>query len=105
MATEEIRVEIENLEDEDIIWPTNGASRNASISAYELRSFVERYETLQADKDSIVREQKEVMAEAKARGYDTKILRRLIALRKRDAEDVAEEEAVLDLYRSALGVV
>jgi len=44
------------------------------------------------------------MAEAKGRGYDTKVMRKVIAMRKRDAQDLAEEEAVLELYRSALGM-
>lgn len=73
------------------------------VSADELRQFVERFERLDAEKRDIADQQKEVMAEAKARGYDTRVMRKVIALRKRDADDVAEEEAVLDLYRQALG--
>ncbi|MBI1416510.1 MAG: DUF2312 domain-containing protein [Limimaricola sp.] len=75
-----------------------------SVAAQELRQFVERYERLEAEKKDIADAQKEVMAEAKGRGYDTKVLRKVIALRKRDAEDIAEEEAILDLYKSALGM-
>jgi uncharacterized protein (UPF0335 family) len=70
----------------------------------ELRSFCERYEHLEAEKRDIADQMKEVMAEAKGRGYDTKILRKLIALRKRDPDDVAEEQAVLDMYKDALGM-
>ena len=44
------------------------------------------------------------MAEAKGRGYDTKVLRKIVALRKRDKDDVAEEEAILEVYKSALGM-
>jgi len=55
-------------------------------------------------KKDIADAQKEVMAEAKGRGYDTKVLRKVVALRKRDANDLAEEEAVLDMYKSALGM-
>lgn len=76
----------------------------SSVAAQELRQFVERYERLEAEKQDIADAQKEVMAEAKGRGYDTKVLRKVIALRKRDAEDIAEEEAILDLYKSALGM-
>jgi len=47
---------------------------------------------------------KEVMAQAKARGYDVRVLRKLIALRKRDQDDLAEEDALLQLYRHALGM-
>ena len=77
---------------------------NYRVTADELRQFVERYERLEADKKDIAEQQKEVMAEAKARGYDTKVMRKVIALRKRDRDDIAEEEAVLEMYRQALGV-
>lgn len=74
------------------------------VTAAELRSFVERFERLQADVDEAKEGQREVMAEAKARGYDTRCLRKVIAERKRDKDDLAEEEAVLALYREALGM-
>lgn len=74
------------------------------VAADELRQFIERYERLEAEKADIADQQKEVMAEAKGRGYDTKILRKVISLRKRDADDIAEEEAVLELYKEALGM-
>lgn len=74
------------------------------VTADELRQFVERYERLEAEKKDIADAQKEVMAEAKGRGYDTKVLRKVIAMRKRDRDDLSEEEAILDLYRSALGM-
>lgn len=75
-----------------------------SVTAEELRQFIERYEHLEAEKKDITEQQKEVMAEAKGRGYDTKVLRKVIALRKRDADDIAEEEAVLEMYKEALGM-
>ena len=74
------------------------------VTADELRQFIERIERLDAEKADIADQQKEVMAEAKSRGYDTKVLRKLIAIRKRDKDDLAEEEAVLDMYRQALGM-
>lgn len=74
------------------------------ITRDELRAFVERYERLEAEKKDIADQQKEVMAEAKSRGYDTRALRKIIALRKRDPQDISEEEAVLELYREALGM-
>ena len=74
------------------------------VAADELRQFVERIERLDAEKRDVAEQAKEVMAEAKARGYDTKVLRKVIALRKRKPDDVAEEQAVLDLYTSALGM-
>ncbi|WP_337958174.1 DUF2312 domain-containing protein [Ketogulonicigenium vulgare] len=75
-----------------------------SVHAVELRSIIERYETLEAEKAHVAAQMKEVMAEAKGRGYSTKVLRRIIALRKRDANDIAEEEVILDLYKTALGM-
>lgn len=74
------------------------------VAADELRQFIERFERLEAEKRDIADQQKEVMAEAKARGYDTKVIRKVIALRKRDAAEIAEEEAVLELYKQALGM-
>ena len=81
------------------------AATNAyGVAAGELRSFVERFERLEAEKKEIADQQKEVMAEAKGRGYDVKVLRKVIALRKRDKDDIAEEEAVLEMYKAALGM-
>ena len=74
------------------------------VTADELRQFIERYERLDAEKKDIAEQQKEVMAEAKGRGYDTAVMRKVIALRKRDKDDIAEEEAVLEMYKEALGM-
>ena len=74
------------------------------VTADELRQFVERYERLEIEKKDIADQQKEIMAEAKGRGYDTKVLRKIVALRKRDMNDIAEEEAVLAMYKDALGM-
>lgn len=75
-----------------------------AVTAEELRQIIERYETLEAEKAAIAGHMKEVMAEAKGRGYDTRVLRKVIALRRRRPDEVAEEEAVLDLYKQALGM-
>ena len=74
------------------------------VAAEELRQFIEQYEQLEIEKQSVAEQQKELMAEAKARGYDTKVMRKVIALRKREADDIAEEEAILDMYKEALGM-
>ena len=74
------------------------------VAAGELRQFIERYERLEQEKKDIADAQKEVMAEAKGRGYDTKVMRKVIALRKRDRDEIAEEEAVLEMYKQALGM-
>jgi uncharacterized protein (UPF0335 family) len=75
-----------------------------NVTAEELRQLIERYEQLEAEKKDIVDQQKEVMAEAKGRGYDTKVMRKVIALRKRKPDEIAEEEAVLEMYKAALGM-
>ena len=75
-----------------------------NIVGDELRAFIERWERLESEKADITEAQKEVMTEAKGRGFDTAIIRKIIALRKRTADDIAEEEAILDLYMSALGM-
>lgn len=74
------------------------------VTANELRAFVERFERLDAEKKDLAEQQKEVMDEAKGRGYDTKVLRKIVALRKRDKDDIAEEEAVMEMYKEALGM-
>ena len=74
------------------------------VAGEELRQFVERFERLEIEKKDISDQQKEVMAEAKSRGYDTRIMRKIVSLRKRDLEDVAEEEAILSMYKKALGM-
>lgn len=72
------------------------------VTAAELRQFVERIERLDAEKKDLAEQQKEVFAESKSRGYDTAVLRKVIARRKRGADDLAEEAAVLDMYEDAL---
>ena len=82
----------------------NNSGGSYRVAADELRQFVERFENLEIEKRNIADQQKEVMAEAKSRGYDTKIMRKLVVLRKRDLQDLAEEEAILSMYKSALGM-
>jgi uncharacterized protein (UPF0335 family) len=74
------------------------------VTAEELLQFVEQYESLEAEKNKVRDLQKDLMAEAKGRGYDTKIMRQIIRLRKRSADAIAEEEAILQLYKEALGM-
>lgn len=75
-----------------------------AVAADELRKFIEQFESLEAEKRDITEQQKDVMSEAKARGYDTKVMRKLIAMSKRDKNELAEEEAILDIYKAALGM-
>lgn len=88
----------------DVMDETEGTPSSYRVTADELRQFIERFERLEMEKKDIADQQKEVMAEAKARGYDTKVMRKVIALRKREPDDIAEEEAVLDMYKQALGM-
>lgn len=75
-----------------------------AVTADELRQFIERFEQLESEKKDVAEQQKELMAEAKGRGYDTKVMRKVIAMRKRKPDELAEEEAVLELYKTALGM-
>jgi uncharacterized protein (UPF0335 family) len=74
------------------------------VAAGQLRSFVERIERLEEEKKGIADDIRDVFAEAKGNGYDTKVMRQVIRLRKKDAAERQEEEALLDLYMHALGM-
>jgi len=76
-----------------------------TVAANELRQFVERIERLEEEKKTISDDIKEVFAEMKGRGFDVKVVRQLLRLRKRDKAELQEEEAVLDLYKQALGMI
>lgn len=83
---------------------SEGANDSYNVTAEELRQFIERAEQLAAEKRDIAEQEKELFAEAKARGYDTKVMRMIIARRKRRADEIAEEEAVLEIYLQSLGM-
>jgi uncharacterized protein (UPF0335 family) len=101
-SPKEIRAMSDTSTNPDVIDTVGDATYR--VTANELRQFVERIERLDAEKKDLAEQQKEVMAEAKSRGYDTKVLRKVIALRKRDKDDIAEEEAVMEMYKEALGM-
>jgi len=75
------------------------------VARDQLRSIVERVERLEEEKKTIADDIKEVYAEAKANGFDTKTLRTVVRLRKQEAAERQEQEAMLDLYMHALGMV
>jgi uncharacterized protein (UPF0335 family) len=75
------------------------------IAASQLKSIVERIERLEEEKKAIADDIKDVYGEAKGNGYDTKALRAIIRLRKQDANEREEQDAILDLYKAALGMV
>lgn len=73
-----------------------------SMAAPQLKAFIERIENLEEEKSAIADQVKEVYAEAKAGGFDTKTIRKIIADRKKTKDELDEEEALLELYRNAL---
>ncbi|TCR64669.1 DUF2312 domain-containing protein [Bosea sp. BK604] len=73
------------------------------VAGEQLKSIVERIERLEEEKKTIADDIGEVYAEAKGSGYDVKVLRKVIAMRKRDLDERKEEEAILDLYLQAVG--
>ncbi len=77
----------------------------SGIAAEQLRAFIERIERLEEEKQVISDDIKDVYAEAKGNGYDVKILRKVVSLRKKQPHEREEEEAVLDLYLHALGML
>ena len=83
----------------------SGGSDVGGIAADRLKSFVERIERLEEEKRGLQEDIKEVYAEAKGTGFDTKIIRQIIRLRKMDKADRQEQEAILELYKEALGMV
>ena len=74
------------------------------IAGERLRSFIERIERLEEERAALGADIREVYSEAKGVGFDTKVMRQLVRLRKLDSQDRQEQEAVLDLYKSALGM-
>lgn len=75
-----------------------------NISADQLRAFIERIERLEEEKKVIADDIKDVYAEAKGNGFDVKVMRKIVSLRKRNPHEREEEEAILDLYLSVLGM-
>ncbi|HWG04228.1 MAG TPA: DUF2312 domain-containing protein [Beijerinckiaceae bacterium] len=76
-----------------------------TVEAKHLRAFIERIEHLEEEKRAIADDIKEVYAEAKGTGYDVKIMRKIVTLRRQDRDKRKEEEEILDLYLTALGEV
>ncbi len=74
------------------------------IAAQRLRSFIERVERLEEEKAALAADIREVYAEAKGDGFDVKTMRQIVRIRKLDSSDRAEQEALLDLYKTALGL-
>ena len=75
-----------------------------SVAQDQLRAFIERIERMEEEKKAIAGDIKEIYAEAKGRGFDTKAIRTLVRLRAQDAQERQEMEAILDLYMQAIGM-
>ena len=78
---------------------------SATVNASHLRAFIERIERLEEEKRTIADDIKEVFAEAKGNGFDVKIMRKIVSMRRMDHEKRKEEETILDLYLNALGMI
>ncbi len=77
---------------------------NESVAQDQLRAFIERIERMEEEKQAIADDIKEIYAEAKGNGFDTKVLRQIVRIRKQDASERMEQEALLELYMAALGM-
>ena len=83
---------------------TTSLDNSYRVTGEELRQFIERYEHLEAERKDLLDQQKEILAEARNRGYDIRVVRKLMAIRRRDPQEVSEEDAILQLYKDALGM-
>lgn len=83
---------------------TEDENEPADVSGRRLKSFIERVERLEAEKADLAEDIKEVYAEAKGTGFEPRIMRRLIKLRKMDVEKRREEDELMELYKSAIGM-
>jgi uncharacterized protein (UPF0335 family) len=82
----------------------NVKAKNENIAADRLRSLVERIERLDEERKALASDIKDIFAEAKGAGFDVKVIRQLIRIRKQEPAEVEEQETLLDVYRRALGM-
>lgn len=80
-------------------------SEDQNVAGNQIRAFIERIERLEEEKKTIADDIKDVYGEAKAMGYDTPVLRKIVAIRKQDQNQRMEQEAILDTYLAALGML
>ena len=92
--------------DDDLIGHNSGKDSGAhGVARDQIRAFVERIERLEAEKKTVADDIKDVYGEAKGAGFDTKILKKVVAMRKKDDQERQEEELILDTYLHALGMI
>lgn len=91
---------------DDLVNPPPAAigHNSAPVAAERLRNVVERIESAEEERKTVGSFIKDIYAEAKSSGFDVKVLRQLIALRRKDSDEVEEQETMLDIYKSALGM-
>jgi len=77
---------------------------DTGVAAEELKQFVERIERLEEEKKALADDVRDILAEAKGRGFDLKAIRAIVRLRAKEPQEREEEEAILELYKSALGI-
>ena len=82
----------------------DGGDNAEAIAKDQLRAFVERIERMEEEKSAIATDIREIYAEAKGNGFDTKVLRQVVKIRKQDRSEYMEQQSILDLYLSALGM-
>lgn len=83
----------------------SGQNNSGGVAGERLKSFIERIERLEEEKAALAEDIKEVYAEAKSSGFDIKTMRKLVRLRKMDAQKRIEEDEILELYKAAIGLV
>ncbi|RWF33740.1 DUF2312 domain-containing protein [Mesorhizobium sp.] len=91
--------------DDDLEDGLAGGDNTSTVAAGQLRAFIERIERLEDEKKTISDDIKDVYSEAKGTGFDTKAMREIIRLRKKDQAERQEAESILDLYKAALGMI
>lgn len=84
---------------------SDGQPRPNGVAGDQIRSIVERIERLEEEKKALAEDIREIYVEAKSNGYDTKTLRKVVAIRKQNAAERAEAEALVDTYLHALGMI
>lgn len=89
---------------QDADGPTDDGAATGGIAADRLRSIIERVERLEEERKALSSDIKDIFAEAKSAGFDVKVIRQIIRIRKQEPADVEEQETLLDIYRRALGM-
>jgi uncharacterized protein (UPF0335 family) len=100
-----MKIQTDNRQVEAFSDRQTGAADAHGLARDQLRAFVERIERLEEEKKEIADDIKDIYGEAKSMGYDTKVLRKVISIRKQDKDERMEQEAILDTYLHALGMI